>query len=91
MIRDIGAPESSIEVCVTGSGGAVIAEILNTRFVQEVHAVALAVEMLHPEAGSVVELGGQDAKIIIFKQGPRRGLTRKIPTMNDKCAGGQGR
>jgi predicted CoA-substrate-specific enzyme activase len=90
MIRDIGVPEPSIEVCVTGSGGAVIAEILGTRFVQEVHAVALAVEMLHPEAGSVVELGGQDAKIIIFKQGPRRGLTRKIPTMNDKCAGGTG-
>ena len=38
----------------------------------------------------VIELGGQDAKIIIFKKDARTGLTKKIPTMNDKCAGGTG-
>ena len=32
------------------------------------NAVTLAVEQLHPDVGSVIELGGQDAKIIIFRE-----------------------
>ncbi len=39
---------------------------------------------------SVIELGGQDAKIIIFKEDPETGRKKKIPSMNDKCAGGTG-
>ena len=57
---------------------------------QEVNAVSLAVEKLHPECGSVIELGGQDAKIIIFQEDPVTGRKRKLPSMNDKCAGGTG-
>ena len=60
------------------------------KFVQEVNAVSLAVEKLYPDCGSVVELGGQDAKIIIFKKDPETGRKRKLPSMNDKCAGGTG-
>jgi predicted CoA-substrate-specific enzyme activase len=75
---------------VTGSGAAALEECIGAKFVQEVNAVALAVERLHPEVGSVVELGGQDAKIIIFKDDPTAGGKKKIPTMNDKCAGGTG-
>ena len=61
---------------------------------QEVNAVTLAVERLHPDVGSVVELGGQDAKIIIFKEakddkGKSTGKTA-IASMNDKCASGTG-
>jgi predicted CoA-substrate-specific enzyme activase len=74
----------------TGSGAAALEGLIGAKFVQEVNAVALAVERLHPEAGSVVELGGQDAKIIIFKDDPSTGGKKKIPTMNDKCAGGTG-
>ena len=43
------------------------------KFVQEVNAVTLAVEQLHPDVGSVIELGGQDAKIIIFKEDEKTG------------------
>ena len=35
---------------------------IGAKFVQEVNAVTLAVENLHPDVGSVVELGGQDAR-----------------------------
>ena len=38
----------------------------------------------------MIELGGQDAKIIIFKKDPETGRKKKIPSMNDKCAGGTG-
>ncbi len=57
---------------------------------QEVTAVSLAVEKLHPEVNSVIELGGQDAKIIVFKDDDETGRKKKIPSMNDKCAGGTG-
>ncbi len=67
-----------------------MAPLLGAKFVQEVNAVALAVEKLYPQCGSVVELGGQDAKIIIFKEDPITGRKKKIPSMNDKCAGGTG-
>jgi predicted CoA-substrate-specific enzyme activase len=64
--------------------------MVGAKFVQEVHAVSLAVEKLHPEVYSVIELGGQDAKIIIFKDDAETGRKKKIPSMNDKCAGGTG-
>ena len=79
-----------VRVFITGSGGSGIAPRIGAKFVQEVNAVSLAVEKLYPEAGSVVELGGQDAKIIIFKEDPETGKKKKIPSMNDKCAGGTG-
>jgi predicted CoA-substrate-specific enzyme activase len=75
---------------ITGSGGAAIAPLVGAKFVQEVTAVSLAVEKLHPEVNSVIELGGQDAKIIVFKEDPESGRKKKIPSMNDKCAGGTG-
>ncbi|HLG15082.1 MAG TPA: BadF/BadG/BcrA/BcrD ATPase family protein [Blastocatellia bacterium] len=83
-------PLENVRVFVTGSGGGGIANLIGAKFVQEVNAVSLAVEKLYPEAGSVIELGGQDAKIIIFKEDPETGKKKKIPSMNDKCAGGTG-
>src|SRR4030095_1331083 len=75
---------------ITGSGGNGMAKYLGAKFVQEVNAVSLAVEKLYPECGSVIELGGQDAKIIIFKEDPETGKKKNLPSMNDKCAGGTG-
>jgi predicted CoA-substrate-specific enzyme activase len=59
---------------LTGSGAAPLCAPTGGKFVQEVNAVTLAVENLHPDVGSVIELGGQDAKIIIFKEGAARPL-----------------
>jgi predicted CoA-substrate-specific enzyme activase len=83
------ARAGNIRAFATGSGAGPLERLIGARFVQEVNAVALAVERLYPQVGSVVELGGQDAKIIIFKDDPSGGK-KKIPTMNDKCAGGTG-
>jgi activator of 2-hydroxyglutaryl-CoA dehydratase len=82
-------PENS-RAFITGSGGGTLAELVGAKFVQEVTAVSLAVEKMHPEVYSVIELGGQDAKIIVFKDDPESGRKKKIPSMNDKCAGGTG-
>src|SRR6201994_2278303 len=80
----------NVRIFITGSGGGGIAPLIGAKFVQEVNAVSLAVEKLYPQAGSVVELGGQDAKIIIFKEDPETGKKKKLPSMNDKRAGGPG-
>ena len=90
MEADAGISTGNTRIFVTGSGGGPIAEMVGAKFVQEVHAVALAVEKLHPEVYSVIELGGQDAKIIVFKDDEETGRKKKIPSMNDKCAGGTG-
>jgi predicted CoA-substrate-specific enzyme activase len=90
MEAEAGVAQENTRIFVTGSGGGTLAEMLGAKFVQEVHAVALAVEKLHPEVYSVIELGGQDAKIIVFKDDEETGRKKKIPSMNDKCAGGTG-
>ncbi|MBL4683874.1 MAG: CoA activase, partial [Nannocystaceae bacterium] len=81
---------SNTRMFITGSGGAVVGRHTGAKFVQEVNAVSLAVEKMHPEVNSVIELGGQDAKIIVFKEDKESGRKKKIPSMNDKCAGGTG-
>jgi activator of 2-hydroxyglutaryl-CoA dehydratase/predicted nucleotide-binding protein (sugar kinase/HSP70/actin superfamily) len=85
-----GFDKEACRIFTTGSGGNGLSEHLGAKFVQEVNAVSLAVEKLNPECGSVIELGGQDAKIIIFKEDPETGRKKKLPSMNDKCAGGTG-
>src|SRR5258705_11749128 len=90
MEAETGICTDNSRIFVTGSGGGTIAEMIGAKFVQEVHAVSLAVEKLHPEVYSVIELGGQDAKIIVFKDDEETGRKKKIPSMNDKCAGGTG-
>ncbi len=90
MESEIGISRQNTRMFMTGSGGGSIAEQIGAKFVQEVTAVSLAVEKLHPEVYSVIELGGQDAKIIVFKDDEETGRKKKIPSMNDKCAGGTG-
>ena len=91
-------PDKTVEdfrIFLTGSGSAPLCVPTGGKFVQEVNAVTLAVEHLHPDVGSVIELGGQDAKIIMFKQaadsedGTPGGKTANA-SMNDKCASGTG-
>ena len=83
-------PQDKFRIFITGSGGNMLRDYIGAKFVQEVNAVSLAVENLYPDAGSVIELGGQDAKIIIWFSDPETGRKRKVPSMNDKCAGGTG-
>ncbi len=82
-------PIDRVSVFITGSGAGPLRAPLGAKFVQEVNAVTMAVDHLHPDVGSVIELGGQDAKIIIYKS-TSSGEKRAIASMNDKCASGTG-
>src|SRR4029077_3158675 len=83
-------PPSGWRMFMTGSGAAPLCAPTGGKFVQEVNAVTLAVEHLHPDVGSVIELGGQDAKIIMFKKDEKSGEKTPTASMNDKCASGTG-
>lgn len=74
---------NEIYVSITGSAGLGVAKAANIPFVQEVYATAAAVNRFIPGADAVIELGGEDAKIIFF----RGSLEER---MNGSCAGGTG-
>lgn len=73
----------SAKVFLTGSGGLLIAKLLKLGFVQEVIATKQAVSELLPETDVVIELGGEDAKILYLTNGLEQ-------RMNGTCAGGTG-
>ncbi len=86
--REVNLGPGNCLAYATGAGAAAIAPQVGARLVQEVAAVALLAERRFPDARAVVELGGQDAKIVLFEA--HAGRMRKIVSMNDKCAGGTG-
>jgi predicted CoA-substrate-specific enzyme activase len=90
MEAEAGISPENCRVFMTGAGGAMYSDLIGAKFVQEVLAAALMVERRCPEAASFVEIGGQDAKIVILRRDPESGRIKKIPSMNDKCAGGTG-
>ncbi len=75
-------------VFITGSGAGIIGTLIGARFIQEVVAVAEAVERLNPEVRFVSEIGGEDMKSIFFK-GEGKNKTRQV-FMQSVCAGGTG-
>lgn len=70
-------------VAITGSAGMGIAQVLGLPFVQEVVATTKAVRTWLPDADAVIELGGEDAKVIYLTGGLEQ-------RMNATCAGGTG-
>ena len=68
---------------ITGSGGLTLSRHLEVPFVQEVVAVATALQDYAPQTDVAIELGGEDAKIIYFTNGIDQ-------RMNGICAGGTG-
>jgi predicted CoA-substrate-specific enzyme activase len=53
-------------LAVTGNGGRVVASLLGCSFVNEVVAQSAATARLHPEVRTVIEIGGEDSKLIIM-------------------------
>ena len=72
-----------VQMVITGSAGLGVAKASNLDFVQEVYATAAAVNTLDPGTDAVIELGGEDAKIIFFGNSLEE-------RMNGSCAGGTG-
>ena len=76
-------PSNSFTLALTGSGAMSAAKFLGVDFIQEVVSCKRAVEKYIPKTDVVIELGGEDAKIIYFDQSIEQ-------RMNGTCAGGTG-
>ncbi len=71
------------KVAVSGSAGMGVAESAKLPFIQEVFATRIAAKAYIPDADVIVELGGEDAKILFLTGGAE-------VRMNGSCAGGTG-
>ncbi|MBQ8569677.1 MAG: 2-hydroxyacyl-CoA dehydratase [Oscillospiraceae bacterium] len=76
-------PDESFRLSITGSAGLGLANASGLPFVQEVFGAFIAVKESYPDADAVIELGGEDAKIIFLTGGTEQ-------RMNGSCAGGTG-
>jgi predicted CoA-substrate-specific enzyme activase len=78
-------PDTCFTLCITGSAGMGISERTGIPFVQEVVASVEAVNRFYPDTGTLIDLGGEDAKMIFFSPGRQPDIR-----MNGSCAGGTG-
>ena len=83
-----GLAPGSDRVFLTGSGAGFIAPLIGAKLVQEVVAVAAAVERLHPNVRFVSEIGGEDMKTVFFTESAA-GKTKQV-YMQSACSGGTG-
>ena len=87
-LEETGAHLGRDQFFVTGQGSQVLADDLGVASVHEVNAVVAATRANYPQCRSIIELGGQDAKIVVFRENGEE--LRRHASMNDKCAGGTG-
>jgi predicted CoA-substrate-specific enzyme activase len=74
-----------VDALITGSAGMGVCERFSLPFLQEVISSAEVVRQLYPQVKTLIDIGGEDAKMIFFKD-------KGMPDirMNGSCAGGTG-
>jgi predicted CoA-substrate-specific enzyme activase len=78
-------------VAASGTGAKTFAPLVGASFTNEIIALTKAFQYLYPHVRSVVDIGGEDSKFIIFEKDPRnQGLRIKDFSMNTLCAAGTG-
>ncbi len=78
-------------IAITGSGGKLISELMNIAFVNEVVAHSQATTTLHPEVRTIIEIGGEDSKLMLIEKDETTQQTKVSDfSMNTMCAAGTG-
>lgn len=83
--QELELGDVKIDLLITGSAGMGISEKFDIPFIQEVVASAEVVRQLYPEVKTLIDIGGEDAKMIFFKPDGAPDIR-----MNGACAGGTG-
>ncbi len=85
-------PSDSISLtAITGSGGKIATELIGGAYVNEIIAQAMAVSRLYPETRTVIEIGGEDSKLILLEKEEGKEYPRLTDfEMNSICAAGTG-
>ena len=82
-LKDNKIIDDKIKLAISGSAGMGLADGCKIPFVQEVYATRIAANKLIPGTDCIIELGGEDAKILFLSNGLE-------VRMNGSCAGGTG-
>lgn len=85
--RELLSEKKYERLVVTGYGRHLVAPVLQGEIVSEIKAFAIGSRYLFPECYSVIDIGGQDSKVILLSD---KGEVRKFE-MNDRCAAGTGK
>lgn len=78
-------PDVLFKINISGSAGMGVGERIGIPFVQEVVAAVEVVNHVYPDAHTLIDLGGEDAKMVFFEKGRHPDIR-----MNGSCAGGTG-
>ncbi len=84
------AKEQIETITCTGTGGKKIASLIDVAFVNEVICHTKAVEFFHPEAKTIIDIGGEDAKLILVKHSHDNSFYIQDFALNTVCAAGTG-
>ena len=87
-LQDLSETVGDVDMCakITGTVGMGISEQYDIPFVQEVVAAARAVKELYPSAQSMIDIGGEDAKIVFFKDGEVKDLRAEAVALKELVA-----
>ena len=79
-------------MATTGTGAKVFASLIGAPFINEIVAVSRAMGSLYPSTGSVIDIGGEDSKLIIFEHTGKKNIPLRVKdfSMNALCAAGTG-
>ncbi len=78
-------------VAATGTGAKIFSSLIGASCINEIVAITKGFSHLYPHTGSVIDIGGEDSKLIIFESAGNNGnLKVKDFSMNALCAAGTG-
>jgi predicted CoA-substrate-specific enzyme activase len=79
------------QVAITGSGGKLATELLGGQFINEIIAQSKSVAKLYPQIKTIIEMGGEDSKLIFMEKGVETEHSSLSDfAMNSICAAGTG-
>jgi predicted CoA-substrate-specific enzyme activase len=79
------------QIAITGSGGKLAASLIGGQFINEIIAQSKSVSSLYPEIKTIIEIGGEDSKLILMENGGKTSHSSLSDfAMNSICAAGTG-
>jgi predicted CoA-substrate-specific enzyme activase len=85
LLKEITGRYAPVSLSITGSSGKSLASVLGVSFNNEIASQSYAIKKLHPQIKTVIEIGGEDSKLILLENGQIKEFS-----LNSVCAAGTG-
>jgi predicted CoA-substrate-specific enzyme activase len=90
MLEKTYSREQFEQISFTGTGGKLAAELVGGTYVNEIVAQSTAVSKFHPQARTIIEMGGEDSKLIFMDELDQNASRLSDFELNTICAAGTG-